>query len=242
MTIDTTGLDTCECGHPRYQHRWYFWPEPEVSGQCWHGAHAVDGEGNCGCASFELAETHGTMPKFAKLNPTASHVHRYDQGHAKCNLHPPCTDPIPQTVVEDAKAAYFSPEEIVAWPEMQALQHLMGVTLTEGRETLAAECGATLNARVDAHLCWCGHERREHGVFPMNLSVGSCRHGKYTAGSCPCGSYELADTAPDLIENCLALIDSIDQEAPVSSFLTGDDHDLIRRARRWLDTQEARNG
>lgn len=266
MTVDTTSLDLCECTHPRYEHRWQFWPDPAEYGQCWHGGHGIDGTPDCTCSGFELAETHGDMPesfpcvpsdlmrnavnawqtgqRLPWLNPGAEHVHRYDRGHIECNRTPTCTaDPVPASVVTAAKAA-FSPEDIASWPEMQAIEQAMGIRIAPGKaddtlNDLAREYIDVLTQRVNAHTCWCHHRRDEHDTTPTGKQ-DACTYGRYSldGNTCPCTEYELADSAPDLIENLLDLVEEIDGEAPTSTFLTRDDRDLIRRARRWLTTHD----
>lgn len=237
MTIDTRTLDFCECTHIRGEHRWYFWPAEPEYGQCWHGAHGIDGTPDCTCSGFELAETHGDMPEIApgqvvhvgdklvpgwyvfdgnavqakpRLNPGAEHVHRYDRGHIECNRTPACTpDPVPAAVVTAAKAA-LSPED-------EALRHAYNAVLTE---------------RVNAHTCWCHHRRDEHDTTTTGKQ-GACTYGRYSldGNTCPCTEYELADSAPDLIENLCDVVDAF--------FVRNeDDADLIRRARRWLTTHD----
>lgn len=250
MTVDTTTLDLCECRHPRYEHQWQFWPEDVTYGQCWHGGHGIDGEGDCTCSGFELAETHVPLPaptdliehgtRWQRLNPGAGHVHRYDRGHIECNRTPACTaDPVPAAVVTAAKAA-FSPEDMMAWPEMQAIVAAMGIQIAPGVEPFpdnpAAQAGAAIWSaaieRVNAHLCWCHHRRDEHDTTPTGKQ-DACTYGRYSrdGNTCPCTEYELADTPADLIENLCDVVDAF--------FVRNqDDRDLIRRARRWLTTHD----
>lgn len=238
MTIDTRTLDLCECTHTRHEHRWYFWPAEPEFGQCWHGAHGIDGESDCHCPGFELAETHGDMPesfpcvpsdlmrhavnawqtgqRLPWLNPGATHVHRYDRGHIECNRPTTCTaDPVPAAVVDAAKAA-LSPED-------EALRHAYNAVLTE---------------RVNAHTCWCHHRRDEHDTTPTGKQ-GACTYGRYSldGNTCPCTEYELADTPADLIENLLDLVEEL--EGVAREYSSGGGRvDLIRRARRWLTTHD----